>query len=195
MTFSLNLYFDDLINHSTLLYGETNTYKTYHTSEFVKFLLESKKVSPNEISILDFAPSLTKIEDLKIGGKIQDFYEQSGACKNLVIKGEIIPPRLKSRNKKELYQNARENFKKTSEILTIFNENPTSILIINDISIHLHGGSIKLLLNAINKSNTFFGNAYFGSSIKRGYATLFSLRERRKVKSLIKKVEQSYFTG
>jgi hypothetical protein len=135
------------------------------------------------------------IKNLKIGGKIQDFYEQSGDCKNLIFKGEIIPPRLKSRNKKELYHNARENFKKTSEILNLFIDNPTAILIINDISIYLHIGSIKLLLNAINKSNTFFGNTYFGSSIKRGYSTLFSLRERRKVKSLIKKVEHSYFTG
>lgn len=195
MTFSLNLYFDDLINHSTLLYGETNTYKTYQTSEFVKFLLESKSISPKEISILDFAPHLMTTKNLKIGGKIEDFYEQSSACKNIIFKGEIIPPRLKSKNKKELYLYARENFEKTSEILNLFNDNPTPILIINDISLHLHVGSIKLLLNVINKSKTFFGNAYFGSSIKRGYATLFSLRERRKVKSLINKVEQSYFTG
>lgn len=195
MNFKVKLDFDDLINHSTILYGETNTYKTYQTSEFVKFLLESKTIAPREISILDFAPTLMTIKNLKVGGKIQDFYEQSGVCRNIIFKGEIIPPRLKSRNKKELYQNSRENFKKTSKILNTFNENPTSILIINDISIHLHGGSIKLLLNAINESKTFFGNTYFGSSIKRGYATLFSLRERRKVKSLINKVELSYFTG
>jgi hypothetical protein len=195
MNFKIKLNFDDLVNHYTLLYGETNTYKTSQTSEFVKFLLESKNISPKEISILDFAPSLMKIKNLKIGGRIQDFYEQSSACKNIIFKGEIIPPRLKSKNKKELYLYARENFEKTSEILNLFNDNPTPILIINDISIYLHIGSIKLLLNAINKSNTFFGNAYFGSSIKRGYATLFSLQERRKVKSLINKVEQSYFTG
>lgn len=195
MTFSLNLNFDDLINHSTLLYGETNTYKTYQTSEFVKFLLESKKIPPKEISILDFAPSLMEIKNLKIGGKIQDFYKQSSTCNNIIFKGEIIPPRLKSSNKKELYHNVRENFEKTSEILSRFNDDPTSTLIINDISIYLHIGSIKSLLNAINKSKTFFGNAYFGSSIKRGYATLFSLRERRKVKSLVNKVEESYFTG
>ncbi|MFX1375389.1 MAG: hypothetical protein ACFFA0_06230 [Promethearchaeota archaeon] len=195
MTFSLNLDFDNLVNHHTLLYGEANTYKTFHTSEFVKFLLESKNIPPKEISILDFAPSLMTIKNLKIGGKIKDFYEKSDTCKNIIFKGEIIPPRLKSRNKTELYQYARKNFKKTSEILVLFNENPTPVLIINDISIYLHIGSIKLLLNAINKSNTFFGNTYFGSSIKCGYATLFSLRERRKVKSLIKRVEKSYFTG
>jgi hypothetical protein len=195
MNFKVKLDFDGLINHSTILYGEANTYKTYQTAEFVKFLLESKKIPPKDISILDFAPSLMMINNIKIGGKIQDFYNGSSTCNNILFKGEIIPPRLKSHNKKELYQNAHENFKKTSEILNKFNIDPTSILIINDISIYLHIGGIKLLLNAINKSRTFFGNTYFGSSIKRGYATLFSLQERRKVRSLFKKVEQSYFTG
>jgi len=195
MNFKVKLDFDDLINHSTIIYGETNTYKTHQTAEFVKFLLESKNIAPKDISILDFAPSLITIKNLKVGGKIQDFYKQSDTCNNIIFKGEIIPPRLKSSNKKELFGFAQENFKKTSEILKIFDENPTKILIINDISIYLHIGGMKLLLNAINKSKTFFGNAYFGSSIKRGYATLFSLQERRKVKSLVKKVEQSYFTG
>ncbi|MFX0030334.1 MAG: hypothetical protein ACFE8B_14070 [Candidatus Hermodarchaeota archaeon] len=187
--------FSKLLGHHTLLYGETNTNKTYSTSQFVKFLVESEKVPPQEVSILDFAPSLMRIDNLKIGGKIQDFYEQSSICKNITFKGEIIPPRLKSDNKKELYDNARKNLQKTSKILNDYNEDPTPILIINDISIYLHIGDIRLLLNAINKSNTFFGNTYYGSSIKRGYATFFSLRERRKVKSLLKKVEQSYFTG
>ena len=182
-------------NHHTLLYGETNTNKTYQTSKFVQFLLESKEVPPKNISILDFAPNLMTIKKIKIGGKIQDFYENSMTSKNILFKGEIIPPRLKSSNKTELYQNACENFKKTSEILHLFKKDPTPILIINDISIYLHIGNIKLLLEAINKSNTFFGNSYYGSSIKRDYATLFSLREKRQVDYLIKKVEKSYFTG
>jgi hypothetical protein len=77
----------------------------------------------------------------------------------------------------------------------LFNENPTSVLIINDISIYLHIGSIVLLLTAINNSPTFFGNSYYGSSIKRDFANLFSRREKRRVENLIKGVEKSYFTG
>jgi len=195
MNFPENLTFNDFIGHHVLLYGEANTKKTYYTSKFIQFLVESKKVFPNDISILDFAPPLSTINNLKIGGKIQDFYENSTTCKNILFKGEIIPPRLNSSNKAELYQNACENFKKTSEILHLFKKDSTPILIINDISIYLHIGNIKLLLEAINKSNTFFGNSYYGSSIKRDYATLFSLREKRQVECLIKKVEKSYFTG
>lgn len=195
MKFNLNLDFDEYIGHHTLLYGDTNTNKTYQTFKFVQFLLESNIVPPKEISILDFAPSLKIIKGIKIGGKIKDFYENSIKCNNISFKGEIIPPRLEARNKIELYQNACENYKKTSKILNSFNEKPTPVLIINDISLYLHIGSIKLLLTAINKSITFFGNSYYGSSIKRDFANLFSRREKRRVENLIKEVEISYFTG
>ena len=195
MSFHNNFDFNSLFGCHNLIYGETNTKKTYYTARFVRFLLELKNVSSKDISILDFAPNLLKIKNLKIGGKIQDFYGDSTKCKNLTFKGEIIPPRFKSSNKTELYQNACENFNKTSKILNSFNEEPTPILIINDISIFLHMGSLKLLLRAINKSSTFFGNSYYGSSIKRDFANLFSRREKRQVENLIKEVEKSYFTG
>lgn len=194
MKYNFKNNYDDLIEQHTLLYGETDTRKTYYTAKFVQFLIETKKVVPINISILDFAPPSSTINNLKIGGRIEDFYEGSKKCRNILFKGEIIPPRLNSSNKTELYQNACENFKKSSEILHLFKKDPTPILIINDISIYLHIGNIKLLLEAINKSNTFFGNSYYGSSIKRDYATLFSLREKRLVEYLIKKIEYSYFT-
>ncbi|MHA2391320.1 MAG: hypothetical protein ACXAEX_05070 [Promethearchaeota archaeon] len=191
----IKINFNESIGHSSLLYGDTNTSKTLLTAEFTKFLLESSKVKPDTISILDFAPELMSFNDLKIGGKIIDFYKNSKICRNILLKGEIIPPRLSSHNKTELYRNACENFKKTSEILHIFLDEPTPILIINDISIHLHIGGIKQLLEAIEKSNTFFGNSYYGSSIKRDFSSLFSLREKRMVEYLVKKVDKSYFTG
>ncbi|MHA2180614.1 MAG: hypothetical protein ACXAAH_04230 [Promethearchaeota archaeon] len=195
MNNNLNLDFKKHIGHSTLLYGEANTKKTFYTSKFVQFLLESQGITPKDISILDFAPNLTTVRNLKIGGKIQDFYENSTKCRNILFKGEIIPPRLNSRNKTELYQNAYKNYKKTYNMLKEFKENPTPILIINDISIYLHMGSLNLLLKAINNSSTFYGNSYYGSSIKKDFATLFSRREKRQVENLIKEVEKSYFTS
>ncbi|MHA2280631.1 MAG: hypothetical protein ACXAC5_07255 [Promethearchaeota archaeon] len=195
MKYREDLDFNEFIGQYTLLYGDTTTNKTYLTSKFVEFLLESKNITPKDITILDFAPRLMKFKHMKIGGKIRDFYENSIKCNNILFKGEIIPPRFKSSNKTELYQHACENFKKTSKILNSFNEEPTTILIINDVSIYLHMGGLKLLVRAINKARTFFGNSYYGSSIKKDFATLFSRREKRKVENLIKEVEKSYFTG
>jgi len=162
---------------------------------FIQFLIESKQFDPKQISLLDFAPPLNFIKNIKIGGKIKDFYENSSICNNLYFEGEIIPPRLNARNRKELYEKACKNYEKTFQLLQFFSNNPTKVLIINDISIYLHIGNKNLLLNAIERSKTFFGNSYYGSSIKSDFSTLFSLREKRIVEYLIKKIEHSYFTG
>jgi hypothetical protein len=192
---NLFLDFEGLIGHYTLLYGETNTKKTYYTAKFIQYLIESKDFDSREITILDFAPPLTTIKDIKVGGKIKDFYEKSVICNNIHFEGEIIPPRLKARNKKELYEIACKNYKKTSSILKMYNDDPTEILIINDTSIYLHIGSKKLLIDSIRKSNTFLGNTYYGVLIKSDFTTHFSLREKRLVEYLIKKMDYSYTTG
>ena len=74
MKFSENLDFNNFLGCHTLLYGETDTRKTYYTAKFVQFLLTVKNIAPNEISILDFGPKLFKHYGIKIGGRIEDFY-------------------------------------------------------------------------------------------------------------------------
>ena len=194
MKFHDKLSFDDFIGTHTILYGEANTKKTYYTAKFVQYLTDTKKINPKEISILDFAPQLSNIRGLKIGGKIEDFFPQSIRCNNILFEGEIIPPRLNANNKKELYQYAQMNYEKTFEILEIFNEEPTSILIINDVSIYLQIGNKKYILDTIKQASTFFGNTYYGSSIKRNFATLFSIKEKRSVKYLLKRVDKAFIT-
>jgi len=186
--------FKNYVGHRTLLYGETNTGKTYCTSKFVQYLLEIKKINPKDISILDFAPKLAYFNNLKIGGRIQDYYKNSVKCNNINFKGEIIPPRLNAKNKNEMYRNICHNFNKICEIIEIYNSSPTPVLIINDISLFLHLGSNQYLINTINKSDTFFGNAYYGSSINSKFSKLISIKEKRKVEFLIKIVENSFTT-
>jgi len=194
MSFHDKLDFNSLKGLHTLIYGETNTGKTFYTANFVQYLLEIKKINPKNISILDFAPKLAYFNNLKIGGRIQDYYENSVKCNNIKFKGEIIPPRLNAKNKNEMYLNICHNFNKIYEIIEIYNSNPTPVLIINDISLFLHLGNIKYLIDTINKSDTFFGNSYYGSSINSKFSKLISIREKRKVDSLIKNVEYSFTT-
>jgi len=194
MSFHDKLDFNSLKGLHTLIYGETNTGKTFCTANFVQYLLEIKKIDPKNISILDFAPKLAYFNNLKIGGRIQDYYENSVKCNNIKFKGDIIPPRLNAKNKNEMYLNICNNFKKIYEILEIYNGSPTPVLIINDISLYSHLGGNKYLINTINKSDTFFGNSYYGSSISSKFSKLISIREKRKVESLIKIVENSFTT-
>ncbi|MFX0060243.1 MAG: hypothetical protein ACFE85_17340 [Candidatus Hodarchaeota archaeon] len=195
MLFQKNFKFINCIGHHSLLYGETDTRKTYFTAKFVQFLLQDKNYEPNRITILDFAPKLSFYNNIKIGGKIEDYYENCKKCNFINLKGEIIPPRLEAKNKTELYENICHNYKLTSKAIQDFEKKPNPVLIVNDISIYLHLGDVNYLLEIIDKADTFFGNTYYGSKIKRKFARLLSIREMKKVEFLIKKIKNSFFTG
>ncbi len=193
MKFSEDVVFEELLGHRTLLFGELNTKKTYHTAKFVQFLLEAKKISPKEISILDFAPERQTTSIGKIGGKIENFYENTKSCNVIPINGKILPPRLTATNLKELDFIASANFKLLNDALNSFEQNITSFLLINDLSMYLHIGSKMRIWNVIKKSSTFFGNSYYGESINKDFAKKFSLREKKRVNFLIKRVDFPYF--
>jgi hypothetical protein len=195
MSFYDKIDFTTLNGYHTLIYGETNTGKTFYTAKFIKFLLEKKKISANNISVLDFAPKLAYINNMKIGGRIQDYYSNCKNCNLIPIEGEILPPRLNARNKKELYDILCHNHKKVTKVLDIFNDSPTKILVINDLSIYLHLGSKISLMDVIGKTDTFFGNAYYGSSINSDFSKLLSIKEKIRVEFLIKNIENSFKTN
>jgi hypothetical protein len=190
-----NLDFINYIGHHSLLYGKTDTGKTYLTAKFIDFLLTSEKVSPNDISILDFAPALKIIDNVKFGGKIKEFSNLSLRCKNISIEEEILAPRFSAKNKKELYGLLCHNYKITSKSLKLYEQSPTIYLIINDLSIYLHLGNKKYLLRILNDSSTFFGNAYYGYEIKSSFSKLLSLKERMRVDFLIKNIDNPISTS
>ncbi|MFX0046572.1 MAG: hypothetical protein ACFE8G_00230 [Candidatus Hermodarchaeota archaeon] len=195
MNFTKKFDFERILGTHTLIYGETDTKKTLYTAKFVKFLLETKNIPPKEITLLDFAPKLAYVKNLKIGGRIQDYYDNSIECNYINFEGEIIPPRLNANNKKEMYTNICLNFNKIYKILETYNKNPTSVLIVNDVSLYLHLGNVKYFINTINKSNTFFGNAYYGKSISTKFSKLLTLKEKKRVEFLIKNIENSFKTS
>ncbi len=195
MTLFKELDYSMIIGHHFLLYGEINTGKTQFTANFVKYLIESKNINPKEITILEFGPKFKIINNIKIGGRIQDYYFKSLLCININAEGEIIPPRLNAGTKEELFENLCQNYKKTSKMLALYSKDPTPYLIINDISIYLHLGSKHKLITVLNKSKTFLGNSYYGKSIKSTISKLLSVIEKKKIEFLIKNIEFSVFSG
>jgi hypothetical protein len=195
MLFQKKFKFINCIGRHSLLYGETDTRKTFYTAKFVQFLIQNKNYEPNKITILDFAPKLSFYNNIKIGGKIEDYFENCKKCNLINLRGEIIPPRLEAKNKLELYENLCHNYKLTSKAIQDFKKKPNPVLIINDISIYLHLGDVNYLLEIIGKADTFFGNTYYGSKINRKFARLLSIRETKKVEFLINRIKNSFFTG
>jgi hypothetical protein len=187
--------FKNCVGHRTLLYGETNTGKTYNTAKFIDFLLDSNLFDPKEVSILDFAPKFLDVGGIKIGGKILDFSKKSVECNYLSLNEEIIAPRLNSNNKQELFKNICHNYKITTQMLDSYNKEQTKVLIINDLSIYLHLGDKKSLLQAINNAHTFFGNSYYGIKIKKSFSTLLSLKEKKRVEFLVNHIQNSILTS
>lgn len=187
--------FINCIGRHTLLYGETDTGKTYLTAKFIEFLIESERFNPEDISILDFAPPINSFNNVKFGGKIEDFSKLSLQCRNIPLKGEIIPPRFAASNKKQLYDFIYHNYRITSQCLEIFKQKPTGHLIINDLSIYLHLGNKNSFLELINSVNTFFGNSYYGVEIKSDFSKLLSLKEKNRVEFLIKNIENPISTS
>ena len=61
----------------------------------------------------------------------------------------------------------------------------------NDISIYLHLGSKNLILNTILKTNTFFGNSYYGYSIKKDFSNLLTIKERKRVEFLTRNLKNT----
>jgi len=190
-----NLDFKNYVGHRTLLYGETNTGKTYNTAKFIDFLLDSNSFDPKEISILDFAPKFIDVNGIKIGGKILDFSKKSVECNYLRLDGEIIPPRLNANNKPELFENLCNNYKISTQMLELYKKQQTKVLIMNDISIYLHLGDKKSLLCAINGADTFFGNSYYGIKINKSFSALLSLKEKKRVEFLINHIPNSILTS
>lgn len=183
------------IGQYTLLYGEANTGKTLITAKFIDFLLETHFFNPKEISILDFAPKFLEIDGIKIGGRILDYSKKSIICNYISCNEDIIPPRLNSNNKQELFQNICHNYKISIQMLESYYKQQTKVLIMNDISIFLHLGDKNVLLKAINNSDTFFGNAYYGIKIEKSFSTLLSLKEKKRVEFLINHVHNSILTS
>jgi hypothetical protein len=186
---------EKLINHSTLFYGDINTGKTQKTAKFLDFLLSKKKVSPQKITILDFAPPMEFIEGMKIGGKIFNYNKDSIKCITPPQEKEIIPPRLNATNRKELCLNSLHNYRITQKFLEFYNQNPTEFLLINDISIYLHLGNKNFFLNTIKKAQTFVGNTYYGRSIAKGKEkfSLFNLKEKKVTERIIKSMDYTFY--
>jgi len=73
--------------------------------------------------------------------------------------------------------------------LDIYLDRPTPILFINDLSIYLQSGSWMKILDAMNRSDTFIANAYYGEALKEDLETGVSEVEKRLVEKLSNRVD------
>ncbi|MFN4046493.1 MAG: hypothetical protein ACK4H7_04050 [Acidilobaceae archaeon] len=137
-----------------LIIGDVGRGKTRLTARIAGALASVYGWDP--ITVLDFAPG----------------HERAGAPIVLPSEARVLrpaglkAPRLTARCCSEMWDLARANAELTGEALKAYIERPTPILVVNDVTIHLHAGDPNLLARAIEEATIFVGNGYYGESLR-----------------------------
>ncbi|RLG71799.1 MAG: hypothetical protein DRO23_11440 [Thermoprotei archaeon] len=170
----------NILNRRTLIMGELGSGKTLLTLKLVLNLISNGY--GRHITILDFAPK--KIGN--IGGRFLDFGFNPSRVFAYLIPSKIYTPRISAKSPQELLDLALRNKKNIEEVIFKYLANPTDILIINDITLYFHAGSLELIDECMMVSKTFIANAYYGEKLSFDYGTGVSAKEKSMVLELLK---------
>ncbi|MBS7625927.1 hypothetical protein KEJ51_02640 [Candidatus Bathyarchaeota archaeon] len=176
----------ELARRKTLILGEISTGKTSLTARFLKEALQTE--NPKDITLIDMAPDKIIHRGKPIGGRILDITELPCAMR-VLQPSRVNPPRHSAKSKEELLKFVEDNRKAIEEVLDIYLDRPTPILFINDLSIYLQSGRWRKIFEAMNRSETFIANAYYGETLKEDLGTEVSEVEKRLVEKLSDRVD------
>ncbi len=138
-----------------LILGETGVGKTRLTGKIARALARAS--SPELITVIDLAPDY-----MGVGKPL----EAPAGARILRPKG-LKAPRLQSRGDCSLaWRLAEENAVLTTQALRGFISRPTPILVINDMSIHLHAGDPSIVLDAFTEAAVVVANSYYGEKLR-----------------------------
>ncbi len=188
---------EQLAGRKTLLLGETNTGKTRFTFNFLCHLLEEHSFKPTEISVLEFAPTRVQKGHIVIGGTLRDLLQESTPLTPSFMKlinsvhwiqressdpctvtpAKILTPRYSAKSSQDVLNACCVNFSATQKQLFFYIQNPTKVLIINDVGIYLHLGGLPLLKKTLRLSQTCLFNAYLGRNLLDDKGSYISRRE------------------
>jgi len=174
---------NELLGKKILIVGDVGTGKTAFTAQILKKLIDFGL--KNEITIIDMAPKTLFLSGKRIGGRLDEYTNLVKKVKYLTP-AVVYPPRLASKNGKELLYFAEENLRNIDPLINKYLKSPTKILIINDISIYFHAGDLNKILQCVNRAETFIANSYYGETLKNDFKTGISRRERILVEQLMK---------
>jgi hypothetical protein len=178
--------FQHAINHSVLIIGDVGAGKTQLT---MRLLNEAIATGMNEhLTIIDMAPTTRFVGELKVGGQLREVAPHLNAVRYLAP-FRIETPRLSARSTQELQHLVALNQQRITPLLHTFLHSPSSLLIINDVSIYLQSGSLALVTQVIDATETCIVNGYYGQSIQTEIKDPISRVERALMDHLIKTMD------
>ncbi len=175
-----------LIHRRTLILGDVSAGKTALTVRLLKDVLRT--TNPNEITVVDMAPEKTVHREITIGGRMTDMIKVPMPIR-VLQPTKVNAPRYSARDKQDLIRQVEENRIVIEDALDAYLNEPTPILFINDLSLYFQSGRWEKVFEAMNKSETFVANTYYGKHLENDLGTGVSAVERELVERIAKKVD------
>jgi predicted ATP-dependent endonuclease of OLD family len=161
----------NFLNKRTVIIGDVNSGKTQYTLDIIREFLTS---DISDIAILDLAPEKVR----EIGGKM--ILPETPEI--LYMTTDIVAPRLTGRNDEEIQMLARKNRQAIEKLFDAYLQSPRDIIVVNDVTLYLHAGTIDRLTELLSTASTQVVNAYCGTSFAESPLTR---KERESVDLLL----------
>jgi len=161
----------DLTDKKVLILGESGSGKTKMAATLFQELMTL--ANPETITVIDLAPERIG----EIGGKLTDYVSLISGVKYLSPK-KVYMPRLAGTSPTEVLHYAKLNRKNIEPLLNSFIQQPTKVLVINDVTLYFHSGEFETVLKCVRLAQTFLATAYYGSKLSEDLGTGISSRER-----------------
>jgi len=167
--------FTELCGKKTLIIGDVGAGKTKLTLKLIKQAIETSHTQ--DTTIIDMAPATKLVKGRKIGGKLSEVMKIPRQIRYLTPK-KVETPRLSAKDAEHLLYLIKLNHDAILPLLLDFVNNPSPILFVNDISIFFQSGSSEPVLSAVEASETFIANGYYGKYLAFDYETSISKTEQ-----------------
>lgn len=168
--------FQVLLGKKVLITGDVGSGKTRLTLELLEDAI--RLGYSDEITIIDMAPARVEVNRITVGGKLIEFSNKLEGIRYLFPK-RVATPRLSAKSANELLHLVDLNEKHIRPILKEYQDKPTPILFVNDISIYLQSGFAELIISVIAIAKTFIANGYYGRRLEPDFKTGISNIERK----------------
>lgn len=176
-----------LLGRKTLILGDVGTGKTGYTVRLLESLLNILENSGTLITVVDMGPG-----KLGVGSPLSRYLRMPERVR--YMRPEVLKaPRLEGRDAEEVIRLAMHNYEVLRPLILRYMEEPTPVLVINDLSIYLQFGPLEDLLECLRRSETFIGNSYYGLSLADDKGSGVSLRERVLVERLMGEMDYLVF--
>lgn len=178
----MKLQVSSLLGKRMLILGEAGTGKTQLTTQLLRAF--TTKYPKERGIVIDMAPPAMPMGKKTLGGRMNSL-NSIPANIQFLVPTTIVPPRLRGTTAVEVQSLAEGNRAAIEPLLEHYLQNPTPLLIINDLTIYLHAGSIKRLLGVIQRAKTMIANAYYGEYLREDRGSQISARERTAMDELL----------